>query len=255
MVLLNSKDLVIESGKIKYYFSYLDWDSKFFNKPSYVIDTAKSYFCGSSKSIVEKIQTKFKNCFVTAKIDTSFDYEVLKELQNAGFYYVGTEIKLQYQKNIPIQKSQITKQNIEIKKIDKNQFLPYEEIGVTFQHTRFHTDLNISMEKADDLWVQYLLNYTPDKNHFMYVARINTTIAGVILANKNKNQISLFYVAIRKECQGLGVGTKLICHVANQFNQYEIMTETQVNNIQAMNYYIKNNFTKIISTYTILHFW
>ena len=255
MVLPINKDIIIKDGDAKYHFSYLDWDSNFFTRPSYSLNTDLSHFCKSSNSIEDQIQSQFKDCFVTAKIDTSFDYEVVKKFQTAGFYYIETEIKLKYQKNQSYQKVKRSKQNIEVYKLSENRNLSYAEIGSTFQNTRFHTDLNISMEKADDLWVRYLKNYVPDDNHFLYAAKVDNKIAGVILANKDQNQISLFYVAVKANYQGMGIGTQLIHHVASQFNEYEIVTGTQAKNIQAINYYIKNNFSKIISTKTVLHRW
>ena len=255
MVLQSNKDVLIEDAGTKYYFSYLDWDSNFFNRPSYSFNTDLSQFCKSSNIIEGRIRSQFRDCFVTAKIDTSLNYEVVKKLQTAGFYYIETEIKLKYQKSQSCQKAKRSKQNIEVYKLSKNRNLPYAEIGNTFQNTRFHTDLNIPKEKADDLWVRYIKNYIPDDNHFMYVAKVDNEVVGVILANKDQNQISLFYVAVKSKYQRMGIGTQLIHYVVSQFNGYEIVTGTQAKNIQAINYYIKNGFSKIISTKIILHFW
>ncbi|MGA1823507.1 MAG: GNAT family N-acetyltransferase [bacterium] len=247
-------DIIIQEGTARYYFSYLAWDSHFFNRPSYLLNTDKSKLSGND-TIKEEIKDRLINCFVTAKIDTAYDYNVVKLLQDAGFYYIETEITLEYQQKLYSVAKQFKKRgDVLIEKLAVNDDLPYTELGSVFSLTRFHTDPCTS-EMADDVWISYLKNYNPDKNHHLFVARIEGEIAGVILANQRENRVMLFFIAVKNKYRAQGIGTVLINYVVEYFYTYQIMTETQVRNIKAINYYIKNGFLKIFSTKTVLHKW
>ncbi|WP_321491568.1 GNAT family N-acetyltransferase [uncultured Desulfobacter sp.] len=251
-----NKDIISENGDTKYHFTYLEWDSNYFQKPSYYLNTDLSRFGhGDDSRAIENIRSKLNNCFVTAKINTSSDYRIVNELQRAGFYYVDTEVTLKYLKDDSQDNLKTAEDDIKIFKVDKNCHLPYEEIGSVFTQTRFHTDLNISTKKSNELWILYLKNFIPGREKHMYAATVGDVVVGVILVNIKNIEAFLFFVAIKPEYQGKGVGSSLIQHVIAQLFGFSISTGTQVKNISALNYYIKNGFSKIISTKTILHHW
>jgi len=133
--------------------------------------------------------------------------------------------------------------------------LPYEELGSVFSSTRFHTDTNITNSKADDLWINYLKNYRISEDRCMFTAEINEKIVGVILVNVNGEIATLFYVAVLHEFAGRGVGSELIEYVFDNFKKFIIKTETQIQNFNALNYYINNGLSKIENTLTVLHRW
>ncbi len=248
---LSNKDIIIQTDNVLYHFCFLIWDSRFFGFPCYSLKIDRSLLTGSKK-IPNQIQSTLSNAFVTAKLDTSVDHRVIKNFFDSGFQYIDTEIILSYNSCMPLKASP---KQVRIKKMDENIGLPYEKLGSVFSLTRFHTDPNIKAIRADALWIEYLKNYIPDDNHHMFVAYIENEAAGVILANKEVNKVTLFFVAVRPEFSHLGIGSSLISHVVSLFNGYTVKTETQIKNINAMNFYIRNGFSTIDATKIVMHRW
>jgi GNAT superfamily N-acetyltransferase len=245
-------DIIISKGLAKYYFSYLEWDTNFFKKTSYMLDMNKSHLA-VEESLIENINKQLKNCFVTVKLPTSINPDILYFLQQCGFYYIDTEVILQTNTKINF----MTKNTVTIVQKNINENLPYQQLGQNFHLTRFHTDINIDNYLADELWIQYLKNYKISSTNLMFIAEVNNETVGVILVNidKSQNIATLFYVSVLKEFTGQGIGKNLINYVLNYCKNYTIRTETQIKNIQAFNYYIASGLNKINSTYTVLHRW
>jgi ribosomal protein S18 acetylase RimI-like enzyme len=173
-----------------------------------------------------------------------------------GFNYIDTEVTLRFDNRNILSK----KENYHIEDIVDNSNLPYVALGSAFSNTRFHSDVNIKDEKADDLWIEYLKNYKPSKNKKMFVAYDNINAVGVILVNIEPRikEAMLFFVAVVPLHQSQGVGRIMINYVLRFLKKNDIdviKTETQVKNINAINYYIKNGFSIIDKVSTILHRW
>ncbi len=256
MISGKNKDILFEKGDVCFCFSYLSWDSQFFQRPSYVLDTSRSCLGVLDKKNSQSLSRILQGSFVTAKIDTAVSHQLIKSLFALDFYYVETEVTLEFIKSGCLaQGDAVYGQNIVVEKKEVNAGLPYIKLGSSFSHTRFHTDSSIKDKLADDLWISYLKNYLPDENHHMIIAKYKDQIAGTILANEVGNKIILFFVAIREEFRGKGIGSALMNYVVRYFDNQQIITGTQIKNIPALNYYIKNGFSKIISTKTVLHHW
>ena len=234
-----------------YHFRYLEWDSKFFKRPCYFFDVRSSNITKSEK-IADQIQTRLNGAFVTTKIDSSYDYNFVQAMQRSGFRYIDTEITLQFDQ----QPNEFRCNNtVEIIKPDCNKGLPYDELGSVFSLTRFHSDPHISSIKADLLWVNYVKNFVIDNDHHMYVAQVNGNVVGVVLVNIENRQAMLFFVSVMSLYQNAGIGTTLVQQVVRNYKDLTIRTGTQVKNVQALNFYIRNGFSKIFKTCTVMHRW
>lgn len=247
-----NQDIILIDNDIKYYFKYLEWDSDFFQKNSYYLDIESSQI-GVSSKIKKEIKEKFNNSFITIKLNTNIEKDILYYLQDCGFNYIDTEVVLEYKKETETILN-ISK-NVKVIKKVTNEGLPYESLGKAFTLTRFHSEKNIDNNKADLVWVNYLKNYKVSKDKYMYIAQIDGRIAGVILANQSNDIVTLFFVAVLEEFRGYGVGKILIKHVLDSFKEKTIRTETQVQNINALNYYINSGLSQIVYTSTVLHRW
>lgn len=245
------KDIILRDKEACFYFKYLAWDSDFFKRHSYSLDTEKSNLI-VSEVIKKEIKTKLENSFITVKLDTSMDYSIVDYLQKCGFTYIDTEIILEDTKNRCYIKNI---DNIQVVKEKRNEKLPYDKLGDSFSLTRFHTDLNISNTKANTLWINYLKNYHLSDSKHMFSAKVNNELAGIILVNINKKIATLFFVAVIEKFRGQGIGTILVDKASKYFKNYTIRTETQVKNIGALNFYISNGLTKVHKTLTVLHRW
>lgn len=247
-----SNDIIIKDSESLFYFKYLEWDSDFFKKESFLLDVEKSNLIPTQK-IKEKIKEKFQNSFISVKLNTNLDYKITFFLQECGFYYVDTEVTLELSK---LKEQNTTKENIKIENLTINENLPYKELGSAFSLTRFHADLNIDNSLANLLWINYIKNYKPSNNKYLFVAKINEEVAGVILVNTNDDKIAnLFFVAVIDKYRGLGIGKELTSAVIIYFDKYHLTVGTQVKNINALNFYIKSGFSKIKQTSTVLHRW
>lgn len=247
----SSKDIFLRDGEDSYHFRYLEWDSNFFALPCYIFDDENSNRANSDK-IAGQIQTRLNGAFVTVKIDSSHDYHFIQALQKSGFRYIDTEITLEFDKK---PNARQCTNAIEIIKPDCNKGLPYDELGSVFSLTRFHSDPHISSNKADLLWVNYLKNFVIEDARHMYVALFNGEVAGVVLVNIEQRQVMLFYVSVISSFQNAGVGAKLIQEVVSRYEGLTIRTGTQVKNLGALNFYIRNGFSKIYKTRTVMHRW
>jgi ribosomal protein S18 acetylase RimI-like enzyme len=233
------------------YMKYLEWDTQFFGKKSYILDIEKSNFT-PNKKMINSLKSNFKNSFITVKINSNYDYKYIDFLQKCGFNYIDTEVELNIINNSI--KNYLRKSEISIERLKDNIDLPYKKLGSSFSLTRFHTDLNIDNVKADLLWIKYLKNFIPNKNKYLYIAKVKNKIAAVALVNINNNNANLFYIVVIDKFRSLGIGNKLISTIKSDFNNYTISTGTQIKNIKALNFYLKNNFV-IKNTYNIFHKW
>lgn len=240
----------LESGKEFIYFKYLEWDTGFFEKTSYLLDLSQSNF-EPSQTAKSEIKKQFVDSFITAKIDTKFDHKYTYFLQECGFYYVDTEIKLQ---NTFLPQSEPS--DVSVEELNSNATLPLKELGEAFTLTRFHCDSHISIRQADGVWVSYLKNFVPSDTKKIYAAKVNGEIAGVILATLNDHEDFLFFVAILEPYQSKRIGSKLIQQTIKLLGgKKPIYTGTQVKNIPALNFYIHNGFSKIVQSNSVLHYW
>ncbi|ADR35050.1 GCN5-related N-acetyltransferase [Sulfuricurvum kujiense DSM 16994] len=241
----------LQSGEEFAYFKFLEWDTEFFKKPSYALDMSKSNFEPSEKA-QKKIVDHFSDSFITAKIDTRLDYKYTYFLQQCHFYYVDTEIKLQHKGLLPAAPIN----GVSIEDVSSNENLPIRELGEAFSLTRFHCDPHISAEQADRLWGSYLQNFTPSDTKKMYLAKVGGEIAGVILANLNETENFLFFVAVLEPYRSQKIGSVLMDHALQSLqNKKPVCTGTQAKNITALNFYIRNGFSKIVQTNTVMHYW
>lgn len=245
------KSLVATRAKY-IYFKYLEWDSSFFDKPCFLLDVSKSDFQPSDE-LAEEIKNSFKGAFVSAKIDTQSNYKIVYFLQKCGFYYVDTEVKL---KSIGYSQMRIYDSRIQISELLTEDNLPFNELGKAFSLTRFHCDPHIDLDKADELWVCYIKNFKPSKNKRMFVAKFDDEVAGAVLVNIAETEVFLFFVAIIEKYRGKNIGSAIIEKILDSFDpSFHIYTGTQAKNISALNFYIKNGFSKVAQTNTVLHYW
>jgi ribosomal protein S18 acetylase RimI-like enzyme len=247
----SNKDIVLQDNGALYYFRFLLWDTEFFGLPSYSLDLEKSYIV-ATPAVTDSMDTQLSGAFVTAKVDTSKDYEIVNFLMQCGFQYIDTEVTLE--RNV-IPDESILRENIAITKLEDNKRLPYEKLGSVYSLTRFHTDPHISTKKADQLWVNYLKNYVADSGHHIFAAMVKNEVAGVVLVDVDDSTAVLSFVSVRQRYQGQGIGSLLIQKVIDNFKGKCMTVGTQVKNPGALNFYIQNGFSRIRYTKTILHRW
>jgi dTDP-4-amino-4,6-dideoxy-D-galactose acyltransferase len=236
------------------FLNHQAWDSGFFSRDAYTLEVEKSTIVQAPKD--EKIFTReLPKSFITTKFLSNIDPKCLNTLMQYGFSYIDTEVVLRFDNR----KVMVQESDYRIKDVIQNVDLPYVALGSTFLYSRFHNDINITNEKADALWIAYLKNYQPSKTKKMFVAYDAKEAVGVILVNISSNQeATLFYVAVTPSHQAQGIGKLLIDYALYYLQKNSIKTirtETQIKNINALNFYIRSGFGVIEKTLTVLHRW
>lgn len=248
-----SRDIKLESSGAVYYFRFLPWDTKFFGRNSYALDDGRSVLKPRAE-IPEMLERRMGNTFISAKIDSREDKGVIDLLQRAGFRYIDTEVVLKYRGPGRTAGSPVS---VCVQEVRRNGGLPYAELGTSFTCTRFHSDKNIAREKADLLWVHFIKNYRPSAVNRIFTAKLNNRVVGAILAHKEKaeRRVRLSFVAVLEEFRNKNVGTSLIQYAVNCFKGFEITTGTQAKNVGALNFYVRNGFSRIKNSKAIMHRW
>ena len=128
--------------------------------------------------------------------------------------------------------------------LDKKQILDIAEHS--FISSRFFKDKNIKKKLARKIKRNWVLNFFRKKRgEYLIVCESNKKIVGFLLIIKNKNDYIIDLIAVKKNYQNLGFGTKMIKFLENivlKRNKVKIYVSTQSNNKDSIKLYIKNKF-------------
>ncbi|MCX5713278.1 MAG: hypothetical protein NT033_00355, partial [Candidatus Omnitrophica bacterium] len=165
-------------------------------KPAYLLVPEQSIL-KPHPSIAKAMAKYFKKTFITAKLPTSTNPRVISFLCDAGFRYIDTEIILQYRGDT-VRELRRKDNNLTIRMLSENKGLAYTQFGSSFTLTRFHRDPNIAVDKANQVWIEYLKNYILSPQRNIFVACYGKKIIAVFLVNlnKEKRKAYLFYVSL-----------------------------------------------------------
>lgn len=125
------------------------------------------------------------------------------------------------------------------------------------EFSRFYLDTKLSgkFEKLYSLWmINSVKGVLAD---FIYVYQEGETILGFVTIRKYDDKLQIGLIATDFKSRGKGIGTKLLQkveEVAVECQINEIVVVTQGANVNACNFYKKNNFSVCEKEY-IYHFW
>lgn len=254
------KDLIINSGPNRLKLRYLKWDSDFFGLDSYLLDAGDSNVSRPCDEFENIAKREMGRSFIAAKIPHAAG-DLTALLFNLGFNYINTEITLRYDGQDISNESVITDTGrISLEKTDS---LPegVHDLGKEFAFSRFHSDKNIAKDKADLLWVSYIKNFRPSRDRHLFIAKYGAeTIGSVFVCQEESNgkRISnLFLVSLKEQYRGKEIGSAMIRYAADWCARESdiVVVETMLNNLRAVNFYLKNGFSRIIDSKLILHRW
>ncbi len=223
-----------------------EYNSKIFNlRMGNIVDYDHCIDALSFNSIIDN--SSFNH--LSIKINTN-NKEIANLFLKNGFYLVDTQItyklKLenqQFEKNVNVQ---IATQNEarEIAKIAKN----------SFSLDRFHSDTNLSKEKANNYYKQWALNLLDNISIISLVYKDNNKINGFSFWKIEHSTAKLILVAVSNKERGKGIYGKMISHFLNTYskNIKEIFMGTQINNYPVHKYWSKLGAEIVESNY-VLH--
>lgn len=232
------------------FIKYLDWDTKYFNKK-----------CGKiilDKSMNEKDFEDIKReClgydFITISNENNdiINNEIICKKTKS----VLVDINIQYEKKVLEEFA--TDENIHISsKIHKNCEI-LKMAKETFNFSRFFNDKNLEKDKASKIYYEWVKNSFEKSNKFFLILKENNKIIGFILFSKIDSNIVIELIAVDKNTQNKGIGKRMMKQLESysyKSNIDFIRVGTQLNNIQANNFYQNNGFIYKKCT-SIYHWW
>lgn len=198
------------------------------------------------------LKYKFKNILISIKSDKKIKSSFLKKNKinlietNLTFFKNSKKKKIEtnYFNNIRFA-------NIFDKK-------PILDIAInSFTKSRFFKDKNINQKLARKIKYNWVLNFFKKKRgEHLIVSEFNKKVIGFLLVLKNKKNYIIDLIAVKKNYQNLGYGTKMIEFLENKVlleNKVKIYVSTQSSNEDSIKLYIKNKFKLKYKKY-IYHF-
>jgi len=239
---------------------YLEWDSHFFNRPSYFLNTDQSLFAREKLNFsdIRQINLVIPPFVIWAKLPLNTDPSFVENYQNLGAKFVETEINLRYFNQFVKSNLKPNVESVDCIKAFHTSFKGFSELGNEFYLTRFHRDQQIDKKLANNLWVNYFNNFRcnrPDKHVFL--ALENQLVVGAILISETNSNLIIDVAVIKSQKQGKGIGSYLMQTVIDWClpTGKTITVSSQHRNVQAVNYYIKMGFSVFDPPRDVFHWW
>lgn len=236
----------------KYEIRYLDWDTNFFDKKSAKIIFKEPITYNDIIDIIKKVEEE-NYIFITIENRNNIEKNniLLSKLETIFLADI----------NIQLHKKNITKkEKCKYIHINNNYEVNEEIIEISkkaFTYSRFTIDDNLANGNlVHVLWVMNSFN-KKEKYFITYVEK--DKVQGFILfsIDKENNSIFLELIAVDPNRKSSGIGSKMLDQLDNfaiENNIENINVGTQINNITAQNFYIKNGF-KHKENNSIYHWW
>lgn len=130
-----------------------------------------------------------------------------------------------------------------------------------FKHSRFYNDHNIEKHIADKVFGNWMIDSFENENKRIIVHKSDGEVLAFLLLyiNDSLKEIIIELIAVDSNIAAKGIGKKLMSDFEYSFSsemykEYIFKVGTQVNNITAMNFYIKNDY-KIQRESRTYHIW
>jgi len=158
-------------------------------------------------------------------------------LASSGFTKIETTVDLSKEVNeIRTRKKETTtrlastQDSEALKKLAKNLFV----------HDRWHKDPNIDNKVAQRIKERWIENYfSGNRGDFCIIQKYDDVIKGFLLLIKKSSGFKIDLIGVDPQFQGLGIGRQLIHEISHHTQEvsFELQVNTQVSNLQALNFY------------------
>lgn len=241
----------------RYEIKPLEWDTKFFG-----IDSAMLYIHSElTKDDKAKIQEELQ----------SYKFVTIKEelyLEENGFWITSilkaklVDVNMQF--SCCLKKREIEQEKYienvsdiiieECMKPDSQMIRIAED---SFIYSRFYNDEHIGKKNGQHVYGNWVKNSFEKAGKYFAVSRKKEKITGFVLFNISENILTIELICVDESVRRQHLGSNLLRAVVNYAYEHNIETinvGTQIKNIEAINFYFKNNF-KIKSTIATYHLW
>lgn len=236
----------------KYSIQFLNWDTEMFEKKSAKIILNEEISIEELNNIKRYIDSNEYE-FVTIENKNNIE-ENNVVLSNLNGVFLA-DVNIQFAKKIEVDKINRKTKNIIIKNnLDYNE----EIVNISknaFKHSRFIYDKNLNSNKyiVYSEWVKNAFN--KENKYFGCYTEKDKVLGYVLFSIHKDSSITIELIAI--SINNKGIGSKLINQIENFAIKNNITTlnvGTQLNNLNAQNFYEKNGF-KHIANNSIYHWW
>ncbi len=234
-----------------------DWDSQFFdfNIYSTLVKNLNSELIKEIDDAANRYNVKLLYHFENEDSSNKECLEAndFKFIQNKLFLIKDIEIdnysKLKDFNNIGIFES-------DIDKIEDLYLISTPLIKLS----RFYQDDNIPKNKVKELYTTWINNSLTGKYaDKVFVYRKNNSIIGFCAIQKNcvSKEIKISLIAVNEEYRNKSIGSNLLRYCFNYYSNMgykKCFVSTQMDNLSAVKFYVKNGFTKLKSE-IVYHKW
>lgn len=215
-----------------YKIEKLEWDSNHFG-----ISIGNLNFDEESNIEINQYDTIF------AKIETT-RFDIIEKLENEKFCLKNILIVFSGE-NLAGEISS----NIEI--LEKNKLQQVLKLCEnTFLESHFYKNKNFSEEKINKLYQKWVTNkFTLGQQIYIFIEK--DEVLGFLLEKKDRNEVSIDLIAVKKEKRGQKIGEKLINFFIKKNKDKKMFVGTQITNKQAIRLYerLGFRFEKTINIY------
>lgn len=215
-----------------YKIEKLEWDSNHFG-----ISIGNLNFDEESNIEINQYDTVF------AKIETT-RFDIIEKLENEKFclkniliVFSGENLAGEISSNVEILEKNKLQQ---VLKLCENAFL----------ESHFYKNENFSEEKINKLYQKWVTNKF-DLGQQIYIFIEKDEVLGFLLEKKDRNEVSIDLIAVKKEKRGQKIGEKLINFFIKKNKDKKMFVGTQITNKQAIRLYerLGFRFEKTINIY------
>ncbi|EOU1740931.1 GNAT family N-acetyltransferase [Clostridium perfringens] len=231
----------------------LQWDTEYFGVKCGRIDLIKN---------INEKDSEYISKFLNSK-----DFVILtnsKKLPHNS-EYIGKNLKTFITDiNVQLKKKQIKvyddfdDSNIEISNNINFENEIVELAKNAFENSRFLNDSNITKEKAEGVYANWVSNSFKKESKYFITYKLEEKIIGFILFSINElNELVIELICVSNKFKGKGIGTVLMKKLdmfALENKSKLIKVGTQIENINALNFYTSCGY-KIDDIKYIYHWW
>ena len=245
---------------------YLDWDTKLlgFKSARMVYFLPNSSVNNSHQNLVEDIinLAKEKNIeYITTRLSTN-DLKSIQTLETNGFLTTDNIItfSLNLDNSPEIQLNKADYECILYDRIEPiiNEAIP-EIAKDAFKNDRFHNDPLIPLNKADNIYFEWMKNTVNNINELLFIAiDSNKAPLGFIsvknLEIMNLDVSTIVLVAVDEKLQGKNIGFNLLNKTIEGLKEQKVNivnVGTQISNIPAQRLYLKAGFKPVCTSTTL----
>lgn len=240
----------------KFHYKFLEWDTNYFGSNSgrvtlnetigskewYVISKAlqKNDF-----NVIDNVNNDSTNNLYISKLSGAFvtdiNFQFTKEI-NAEIKH-SNKFDISVQNNLPV--------NNEILEISRN----------SYKHSRFFNDPYLNKDKAKDVYGHWVRSSFLNENKYFITCYIDSKVAGYILFSLDvKNNTTIIeLISVKEGMKNRSIGKEMMIYLegyiyANFKDIKYIRVGTQSNNINAINFYVRNGF-RVKEIRSVYHYW